>query len=93
MQRKDAQSNPYRPPEVGERTETQQGISSLRYAANMSCGLAALIVMVPVTAIAIYSMSASQLPGVLVAILLILGAGHSVWWAHRARKKSGKQGS
>jgi len=59
---------------------------------NMSCGLAALMVMVPAAAMAIYSMSA-DLPGILLAILLILGAGHSVWWAHRARKKNGKQGS
>jgi len=29
-------------------------------------------------------MSSEELPGILVAVLLMLGMGHSIWWARRA---------
>ena len=57
----------------------------------MGCGLGAMMVLVPVTGMAIYSMSSEKLPGILVAVLLMLGMGHSIWWARRAwhRKQMG----
>lgn len=85
MKRKDGGSNPYRPPEVGEKIRPV-GIGSLRYAANIGCGLGMLMILVPSLVMGIYRRS-GELPVFLVVVLLVLGAGHSIWWAHRARKK------
>jgi len=90
-QRNDPGSDPYRPPEVGERTTP--GISPLRYVVNMGCGLGAMMILVPSTGMALYSMSSDKLPGILVAVLLMLGMGHSIWWARRARHRKRMDGS
>jgi len=91
MRRKDSGSNPYQPPDVGEKTLPQ--ISPFRYAVNVGCGLAALIVAVPSTGMALWSMSGAEIPGILVGILVILGMGHSIWWARRARHRKRMDGS